>query len=53
MALVSLKLAPFGQATGRRIEPIISGDIHRVQRDTIAATGAVIVVAFQSYDGNE
>jgi hypothetical protein len=32
--------------------PIISGDIHRGQRNTIAAAGAVIVVAFQSYDGN-
>ena len=51
MALVPLKLALFGQAAGRRVVPIVSGDIHRGQRDTVAATGAVIVVAFQSYDG--
>jgi hypothetical protein len=52
VALVPLKRALFGLAAGRWIVPIISGDIHRGQRNTDAAAGAVIVVAFQSYDGN-
>ena len=52
MALVPLKLALFGLASGRRIVPIISGDIYCGQRNTVAAPGTVIVVAFQSYDGN-
>ena len=52
MALVPLKCALFWLAAGRWMVPIISGDGHRGKRDTNAAAGAVIVVAFQSYDGN-
>ena len=52
VALMPLKRSLFRLAAGRWIVPVISGDIHRGQRDTVAAAGAVIVVAFQSYDGN-
>jgi len=52
VALVPLKRALFGLAAGCWMVPIISGDIHRGQRNGVAAAGAVIVVAFQSYDGN-
>jgi hypothetical protein len=52
VALVPLKRALFWLAAGRWMVPIISGDIHRGQRNTVAAAGAVIVVAFQGYDGN-
>jgi len=52
VAFVSLECALFGLAAGRRMVPVISGDTNRAQRDTVAAAGAVVVIAFQSYDGN-
>jgi hypothetical protein len=51
MALPLLKLA-FRSAAERPLALILSRQTHTSQWDTIAAMGAVIVVALQRHDGN-
>ncbi len=51
MALVFIKRA-FRPAAGRRTAPIVPGQIHRCQRDAIAAQRAVIIIVLQSDAGN-
>jgi hypothetical protein len=51
MALSLMKLT-FRSAAERLLTLIIPGQIHAGQRDSVAAPGAVIVVALQRHDWN-
>jgi hypothetical protein len=51
MALMPLK-GSFLSGAWRWMAPIISGQIFRSQRDAIATSGAVVIVALQRHEGN-